>query len=135
MDYWTQAASIGIGTTTVMMTSRCIGLHKNAEEAVRPLSIPSCWRRAHAIATTKIWNHELRQAVGEVRYGCGRPQGITQMTRNISSAMDSQPRWLFLQLDIKNAFSSMQKSHLVRVFRDISPMLAVVQQVWLKGLN
>ena len=128
-DMWTQ--SLHPLALQLTLTSKCLGLHKNRQEAIRPLSIPTCWRRAQAIMCVQLYKCQLVQEVGSHQYGCGRDHGIVRMSRDVSACMESRPDWIYLQLDIKNAFSSKHKSLLFSAFGHVSELLARIQRAWL----
>ena len=128
-DMWTQPLHpLALQLT---LTSKCLGLNKNKDEAIRPLSIPTCWRRAQAILCVQLYRAQLISQVGSHQYGCGRDHGIVRMSREVSSCMEQRPNWLYLQLDVKNAFSSMHKSLLYSAFGQVSELLSRVQRAWL----
>ena len=79
----------------------------------------------------QLYRSQLTSEVGTHQYGCGRDHGMVRMSRDVTSCMESRPTWLYLHLDVKNAFSSMHKSLLYSAFGQASALLSRIQRAWL----
>ena len=127
-DIWCGAASEKVLAMSMMY--RSVGLYKNMNAEIRPICIPSVWRKCTANIACHLWQHPLRKAAGDTQYGTGVSCGVSSMAWDVS-LMKECPTWHYLQLDIANVFPSLGKLHVETSMKGIDPLLALSQRWWI----
>ena len=127
-DLW--ATDLPPGVMAAACVYRAVGLFKNAEADLRPICIPTVWRKCVSTAASFIWNAKMREHIGHDQYGVGAACGVTAMASTVMTLMDEHPDWHFVQLDISNAFPSLSKTKVYHALEAVDPMLALSQQWW-----
>ena len=70
---------------SILVASRVIVLYKNGSEALRPISIPSVFRKAAGTAASLMYKQELRAVVPEYQFGCGQSHGTSLLAAHVTS--------------------------------------------------
>ena len=67
------------------------------------------------------------------QYGCGRANGVASLATTLTSTTQLHPEWCHLQVDVQDAFSSMDREALWNKLQALLPELALSQWHWLMG--
>ena len=112
--------------------SRMIALYKDARGAsLRPIAIPTVWRKVIGRATVGHFRDVLRHAAGEFQYAAMTPDGGARMAAATRwQAQASQDR-VFVRTDIQNAFNEIARQSVYEALSHASPLLAATQFAWL----
>eukprot|EP00971_Amphidinium_carterae_P033698 663661-Amphidinium_carterae.2 len=108
-----------------------IPLNKNEQGGIRPISIPSVFRKLSATMCILEYATRLTEYVGASQHGAGMSSGAAVMAERIDLLIDLDPSRLFIQVDIENAFSSASRQSTLQALHDCAPELAMSQQSWL----
>eukprot|EP00971_Amphidinium_carterae_P335939 6472043-Amphidinium_carterae.1 len=101
---------------------RCMGaihilaLNKNNKGEIRPISIPSIWRKLLS---------SPRQ------HGIGMPSGISRFAKKVADLAVARPELLFLQTDISNAFGMVHRESVQQALLQCDESLAACSRAWL----
>ena len=113
--------------TRILTLTRVVGLYKNAAGDVRPISVPTCWRKSVAAWTVAAWKETMMTAVPSYQHGCGTPDGVNRMADDLGDVILEHGDWVHLHLDVANAFSTISRAQVYQA----SPVLGASQYHWL----
>ena len=114
-------------------SSRLIPLWKDpAGQGLRPIAIPTAWRKLAAMLIQRRWQTTLRTACGPFQFAAGSPDGTSRFASAIQVAMQDTPAdHLVLRTDVTNAFGSAHRHCLLHLLHDLHPDLAAAYLPWL----
>eukprot|EP00971_Amphidinium_carterae_P254838 5058842-Amphidinium_carterae.1 len=122
---------LGALATNLVNMASLIPLNKNDQGGIRPISIPSVFRKLSATMCILEFATRITEYVGASQHGAGMSSGAAVMAERIDLLIDLDPSRLFIQVDIENAFSSASRQSTLRALHDCAPELALSQQSWL----
>ena len=117
----------------ILHCHRAVPLFKNEEGSVRPICIPTCFRKAIALLSSKTWASQINDHISKHQFGNGQVFGVPSMSSSVQHAMRHKESWIFLQLDVANAFPSIRSQSVSTVLREAHPMLEAAARRWLHG--
>eukprot|EP00971_Amphidinium_carterae_P348121 6490332-Amphidinium_carterae.1 len=117
--------------TDLLNIALIIPLNKNDAGGIRPISIPTVFRKLAATVSILEFATHISQYVGASQHGAGMSSGAAVMAERVDLLIAMDPQRLFVQVDIANAFSSASRRSTLEALRDCAPELAVSQQSWL----
>eukprot|EP00971_Amphidinium_carterae_P352559 6492649-Amphidinium_carterae.6 len=122
---------LSASVTNLVNMALLIPLNKNDKGGIRPISIPSVFRKLSASMCILEFATRITEYVGASQHGAGMSSGAAIMAERIDLLIDLDPSRLFIQVDIENAFSSASRQSTLAALRDCAPELAMSQQSWL----
>eukprot|EP00971_Amphidinium_carterae_P063770 1262177-Amphidinium_carterae.3 len=117
--------------TDLLNIALIIPLNKNETGGIRPISIPTVFRKLAATVCILEYSTQISQYVGASQHGAGMSSGAAVMAERVDLLIAMDPQRLFVQVDVANAFSSASRRSTLDALRDCAPELAVSQQSWL----
>ena len=106
----------------LLSASRLIALPK-ANGDVRPIAVGECLRRLTAKVICQQKKESFTIFFSPLQHGVAVDGGSELLIHHISLLLESHPDWVLLKTDIKNAFNSVERAHLLpevaKVFPDI----------------
>ena len=112
--------------------SRMIPLYKDGRgESLRPIAIPTVWRKIVGRATVTHFKDVLRHAAGTSQYAAMTPDGGAKLAAATRWQAHSHPDHVFVRTDIHNAFNELQRPSVYEALSFASPLLAATQYAWL----
>ena len=118
---------------SLLITSKVIALRKDRSGNLRPVSLPTVWRKCAASLTVHAFREDMKHDIGEEQYGCGRANGVASLATTLTSTTQLHPEWCHLQVDVQDAFSAMDRDALWNKLQALSLELALSQWHWLMG--
>ena len=109
-----------------------IALEKSAQE-VRPLLLGSSLKRMGLRAIVRAKRDQLTEAAGEHQYGVGRKGGTELLLRKLEAQKEVRPTAIFLKVDLKAAFQTMERPPAFIAIDQKVPELAEVLRTWYTG--
>ena len=116
---------------SLLTVSRLASLYKNATAGIRPISIPTVFRKAAGCITNLLYRDAMTEEVGTFQYGCGRSQGLSLLAGAVSQVCEDRPDWCHGHLDMHNAFSLLKRDKVPSALRQVSQQLVDSQRHWL----
>ena len=113
--------------------SRLLPLWKDPQgQGLRPIAIPTVWRKLAAQLLLQRWGPALRAAAGPYQFSAGTPDGANRFASATRAAMDATNcSHALLRTDVSNAFGSVHRSSLFEVLHSIDPTLVASYSPWL----
>ena len=113
--------------------SRIIPLWKDPEgQGLRPIAIPTAWRKLASLVLLRRWQGNLRDAAGPWQFAAGSPDGTCRFASAVKAAMqEADQGYTLLRTDISNAFGSVHRGHLSDLLHGIHPEVAAAFLPWL----
>ena len=113
-------------------SSRLIALYKDSQGAsLRPIAIPTVWRKIIGRASVTHFRDVLRHAAGDFQYAAMTPDGGARMAAATRWQSQAQQERVFVRTDIQNAFNEIQRHSVYEALSYSSPLLAATQFAWL----
>ena len=110
--------------------SRLIALPKSNGD-VRPIAIGEVFRRVTARTICKQKSAVFSAHFSPVQYGIATPEGAELLTHHIQVLLESNPDWSILKTDVRNAFNSVARKHLLRqIEEDLPDIYPHVRQMY-----
>ena len=114
----------------LLTTGRVIAIYKNKSGHLRPITVPSVWRKLVGAWTTQSWFSPLKECVGSSQYGVGCPNGTILMAQDVTDDLDAHEGWAAVHLDIRAAFTNVRHLSLISALEQIAPPLLMAQSHW-----
>ena len=112
--------------------SRLVPLYKDGTgDSLRPIAIPSIWRKVIGKTTVGHFRVELRHAAGSNQYAAMTSDGGARMAAQTRWQAHSQHDIVFVRTDIQNAFNEVSRHAVFEALSYASPLLAASQYAWL----
>ena len=123
------SGSLPISIRSLLSSSRLIALPK-ANGDVRPIAIGETWRRVTARAICFQKRKEFADYFTPLQHGVSVEGGAELLVQQVQLLMEKHEDWILLKTDVKNAFNSVSRSHLLNqvltTFPDIHNHTALV---------
>ena len=116
-------------------TSKAVPLFKNGHGQLRPISMPSVWRKAGSSWVQKSYQPEIVAALRHEQYGAGRSNGVPTLIQDLEDTSLRHPTWCHVQADVSNAFTSCSRQMTYSALVRAHPALAFSQQSRLSPLT
>ena len=113
-------------------SSRLIPLHKAAVGTLRPIAIPTLFRKTISTVTYQRWVPQARQFVGADQHGVGLSQGTAIMAEKVSQYLNTSDNHIAVGLDLSNAFGTIARTTVIRGLQAVDTALASSQTSWLQ---
>eukprot|EP00971_Amphidinium_carterae_P218681 4340678-Amphidinium_carterae.1 len=116
---------------------RCMGaihilaLNKNNNGEIRPISIPSIWRKLLSSMIVTFHQEAATAYLGPRQHGIGMPSGISRFAQKVADLAVARPDLLFLQTDISNAFGMVHRESVQQALLQCDESLAACSRAWL----
>ena len=115
----------------VFSMTRSVGLIKNSEGSIRPISIPSCFRKLQSTLLVLRYGTLIRDFLQDGQFGAALPNGVCRFSQWAQTLLTQNPRAICVQTDVSNAFGSMLRSQALAGLHEISDDLATLAGAWL----
>ena len=116
------SGSIPQGIVELLSASRLVALSKPSGD-VRPIAVGECIRRLTAKTLCLQKKESFSSFLSPLQHGLAVEGGPKLIVHHISLLLESNPDWVILKTDLKNAFNSVSQSHLLpevaKAFPDI----------------
>ena len=114
-------------------SSRLIPLYKDAQgSSLRPVAIPTLWRKVFGRATVEHYRPVLRHAAGPSQFAAMTPDGGAKLAATTMAAANGLTgERLLLRTDIQNAFNEIHRHVVYESLSYATPALAASQYAWL----
>ena len=109
---------------------RLVPLRK-ANQGIRPVCIPSVWRKVIALCCLDRWKSKLSSAAGDFQFGCGRPHGTLAYAAAIQRHLNIHASHLCIQLDLKDAFNGIDRREAYRQMAECDSSFVASQGRWI----
>ena len=131
------SGSLPISIRPLLSSSRLIALPK-ANGDVRSIAIGETWRRVTARAICFQKRKEFADYFTPLQHGVSVEGGAELLVQQVQLLMEKHEDWILLKTDVKNAFNSVSRSHLLNqvlttfpdiynhaalVYSDINPLI------------
>ena len=114
--------SIPHGIVELLSASRLVALSKPSGD-VRPIPVGECIRRLTAKTLCLQKKESFSSFLSPLQHGVAVEGGPELIVHHISLLLESNPDWVILKTNLKNAFNSVSRSHLLpevaKAFPDI----------------
>ena len=110
--------------------SRSFPLRKNEQGQVRPIAMPTMFRKLQATLTSLHFLTEIQEYTGDFQYGTQR-NGCARFGRWVNTYKLRFPKHICVQMDLQDAFCSADRRVLLRTMADLSSDLAAACSSWL----
>ena len=129
------AASLDEGLHPFVHSYRAVVLKKSSTSpAIRPILISLRFRKVWASAVASVLTPMFQDQMRDLQFGAGTPDRVASFAAVVQAAVldDDQPS--VLRLDIRNAFSSLDRQTLMTQLRqlpipELEPWLGVIQHI------
>ena len=118
---------------TIAHSSRIIPLHKAAVGTLRPIAIPTVFRKTLATLCYMRWLPQAQAFVGEGQHGVGLSQGTSIMAHKVSQYLGTSDNTIAVSLDLTNAFGTISRSTVIKGLKAVDAELAHSQTCWLQN--
>ena len=99
---------------------------------VRPIAIPTAFRKIAAKTAIATFREEIRTAAGETQHAAMCPQGAVRMTQKVQLHLQgSDTDCVYIRTDIRNAFNEVHRQSAIDALHTAHPHLADLQHSWL----
>ena len=119
--------------TNLALASRLIPLHKATAGTLRPIAIPTVFRKTLSSICYERWLPQARAFVGNDQHGVGVCQGTAIMAQKVSQYLATSDQTIAVSLDVTNAFGTIARSTVVQGLRTVDQDLANSQTTWLQA--
>ena len=126
---------LGREATDLINSSLAIPLRKNtAGTSLRPIAVPSAFRKVYARSCVAKFRLELHEASGPHQYAAMRADGCRNIATTLQTCRSSgaSPS-LFLRTDIQNAFNQADRQATLDSLASAHPLLQASQYAWLRN--
>ena len=89
--------------------SRIVPLFKNDSGQLRPISVPTTWRKCAGALALCCWKGDILQWMGDRQYCAGRSHGSSLLAAHLSDLLHRKPHLVHFHLDLKDAFTSLSR--------------------------
>eukprot|EP00971_Amphidinium_carterae_P059641 1179509-Amphidinium_carterae.1 len=93
-----------------MAAIHVLALNKHSAGDIRPISVPSVWRKLLSSMIVAAHQEPAARFLGSRQHGIGQPNGISRFAKKVAELAVASPHHLFLQTDISNAFGMVHRS-------------------------
>ncbi|XP_065832959.1 uncharacterized protein [Oscarella lobularis] len=127
------AGEIPSTVATVLAGAKLIALRK-ANNDVRPIAVGNCLRRLTAKAACSLLESKIESFLSPYQFGVCTPGGADLMIHVIQLVLQSNPHWVLLKTDAKNAFNSVSRKTILDNVRDsFSELLSFVSKCYVQS--
>ena len=123
-------ASLHEDILSMLASARVIVLYKNGTRGLRPISVPTVFRKAAGTATCIMFRSDLKAAMPSYQYGCGQSHGNALLAAHISQVCSNHPSWTHTHIDIQHAFTAMHRNVVQQALRQVALDLETSQHHW-----
>ena len=102
---------------------------------VRPIAIPMLFHKAATATLQKELTPGGTQLCGDFQHGVGATDGITDLVRKIASWMQCHPAGTVLQLDMSNAFGTINRGATVSQLRKLGDPASRIAEAMLGSVQ
>ena len=116
----------------LLNSSLVIPLYKNASaEAIRPIAVPTAFRKCYARACIAMHRAALSEAAGPHQYAAMTRDGARLVATHLRNhSRQAGPR-VYIRTDIRNAFNEIDRQHVLDTLQRTHPVLGAAQFSWL----
>ena len=108
----------------MLCMGRVTAIYKNSTAAIRPITIPSMWRKLTGSWTAQSWAGVLKPHVGDRQYGVGCSNGCIMMAHDINNDLHEHRDWAVAIFGHFYLHSTMVKrSSLIEALQEVDPRL------------
>ena len=108
--------------TKLLSSSRLIAIPKPNGD-VRPIAIGECIRRVTSRAICVQMKNSFASFFCPIQHGVSTENGSELIIHHIELMLEHNPDWIVLKSDVKNAFNSINRHHLLNELRQSFPEL------------
>ena len=108
--------------SNLLSSSRLIAIPKPNGD-VRPIAIGECIRRLTARALCVQMKAHFADFFCPIQHGVSTENGSELIAHHIELALENNPEWIVLKSDVKNAFNSVSRQHLLQEIQQCFPEL------------
>ena len=119
--------------TNLALALRLIPLHKATAGTLRPIAIPTVFRKTLSSICYERWVPQAKAFLGEDQHGVGVCQGTAMMAQKVSHYLATGDHTIAVSLDLTNAFGTISRSTVVQGLRTVDQDLANSQVTWLQS--
>ena len=110
---------------------RLIPLKKPNGQGIRPVCIPTVWRKVIALCCLDKWKSSITSAAGDFQFACGRAFGTLAYATAIQRHLVDHEHHMCIQLDLKDAFNGIDRRAAFRIMCECDPAWAASQASWI----
>ncbi|CAK9043080.1 Retrotransposable element [Durusdinium trenchii] len=118
-------------TTGLINMSMLLPLNKDGKGGIRPISIPTCFRKVIASLTLLEHASDIQAYVEPEQHGAGMASGAYAMASKLERFIREDPGKLVVQADIANAFSTASRQSALQALAECNENLCKSQFAWL----
>ena len=123
---------IGHEGEDLLNASLLIPLYKNGKgDAVRPIAVPSVFRKVYARATLARHRNALSEATGPHQYAAMTKDGARLIASHLRRHQETSSKDVYLRTDIHNALNEVDRQKVLQALEAAHPLLAASQFSWL----
>ena len=101
------------GVSKLLSASKLIALPKKNSD-IRPIAVGESLRRLTAKAICLQNKESFASFLSPLQHGVSMKGGSECLVHHIQLLLESNPGWVILGLDVKNAFNSISRSHMLK---------------------
>ena len=124
-----------LGTTAwdLFNASSLIPLSKDSQgSGVRPIAMPSVWRKLAGLMILHKWRSPLTRAMGQHQFGAMRKDGSLQFAAHVRAKLDTaQDPMVVMRCDVQNAFGAIHRTQVLAAASAVDPALSKSLTPWL----
>ena len=111
----------------LLCMGRVAAIFKNSQASLRPITIPSIWRKLIGAWTAHSWSGLLKPHVADRQYGVGCSNGSIVMAHDVNHTLECHEGWAAAHLDIFSAFTTVQRSKVIEALNNVDDRLLASQ--------
>jgi hypothetical protein len=134
---WT-SGSLGRSAAKLFAVGRAVLIPKASGNGLRPLGIGEAWYRLGMQFAVRRVRYHIADSLKPIQLGTGFPSGVEICARMVQLALDCDEGGggrdvCVFSLDIKNAFNSVRRSHILAGIRKFCPGLEPLFRLFYEG--
>ena len=98
---------------TLLSASRLVALPKGVND-VRPIAIGEVLRRITAKAICSEKQTDFQSFFCPIQHGVATEGGVETIVHHVQALIEQHPEWVILKSDVKNAFNSISRQHMLQ---------------------
>ena len=106
-----------------LASSRLHALAKPNSTGVRPVAVGEVWTRLASKAIASHLSHDFQEALQPFQLGVAVPGGSEAVVLGIRAALEANPDWTLVAMDVSNAFNSIHRSAIFEALQEGGPRL------------
>ena len=113
------------------VASKMVPVKKNMQGDCRPVAVPTAARKVMAMLLMKALPPGGMPIFQDRQYGIKKRDGAAELARDVTRAMRAHPMHCVIQVDIANAFGSIQREEVHRSIEQIGHPAGHLASKWL----